>query len=246
MKNITILIAALAITGTAQAQFELPEATGALTLDLNSAYVFRGATINDDFNLNPDISITIDRLTLGAWSNFNTDTSNVDEVDLYAEISLIDDDQYNLAIGYVEYTFPTGIPLVAGGPAAGPAIGLEADREVYVTAGMTDVLADEKVSLEPSVMLAYGIEGPFLDESLYAKIDLTPSMAVNADTSVSLGAVFGFEMGDNVENTGLSHITVTAGVEMGATHIGLSYVIETDDDILVVDEDFFVTLGVSL
>jgi hypothetical protein len=242
MKNITILIAALAITGTAQAQFELPEATGALTLDLNSAYIFRGATVNDEFNVNPDISITIDRLTLGTWSNFNTDTSDVDEVDLYVEISLIDDDKYNLAIGYTEYTFPTGIALVEGGPS----IGLEADREVYVTAGMPDVLADEKISLEPSVMLAYGIEGPFLDESLYAEIDLTPSMTVNEDTTVSLGAVFGFEMGDNVENTGLSHITVTAGVEMGATHIGLSYVIETDDDILVVDEDFFVTLGVSL
>ena len=60
------------------------------------------------------------------------------------------------------------------------------------------------------------------------------------------GATLGAELGDNFEDNGLSHLTLSVGGAYGPATISLNYIVETDDDVLEIDEDFYVSVGIGL
>ena len=66
-----------AFTGSAMAE---AETTGSFGLDVNSAYIFRGATVNDEVNVMPTAEVTFYGITFGTWGNFNTDAEQFDEI----------------------------------------------------------------------------------------------------------------------------------------------------------------------
>lgn len=222
-KFIALTTAAIAVTATAFAQVDV---------DIVSAYVFRGETFNDEVNVQPGFGTEIlgGAVSVGTWGNFNTDANDFDEIDYFFGIPLPlgEDSAISGEIGYTEYTYPN---TTTG-----------TDREPYLSLGFGDV----------SFLVAYGLSGSAtIEKVLYLELGYGTSVAVAENVSVDLGAALGYKDPDSGES-GFSHLTLTAGTEVGipetdySVALGLAYVVETDDEVLAVDEDFYFTIGTTL
>jgi hypothetical protein len=242
MKKTSLVIATLALaTGFAHAEGELSAG-----IDATSAYIFRGATVNNDINLNPALGGTFGDFAVGVWGNFNTDSTQFDEVDFTLDytVPMGDDAPFGVSIGYTEYLYPTAVDTGTVTAEDGTETqiisgGTEADREVNVK-----LSCDCPAS--PSLGIYYGIEGPFLKEGLYLELGAGHSVALTEDNNLDLGVAVGYEAGDNVESTGFSHATFSAGTAVGDASLALNYVLELDDNVLEVDEEFFISIGLAL
>ncbi len=223
------------------------DVTGAVGVDINSAYIFRGGTVNDEVNVTPFIEATAYGVTFGTWGNLNTDTEQFDEIDYYVsyEIPLAEDSPVSLGLGYTEYTFPTAVtavPDTRAGAAEGATVnvGTEADREIGLTLGVDTLFS-------PSLFVGFGLEGPFLDEGIYLELSGGYDYELeDAGVTLNAGAALGYEAGDNFVENGFSHLTLSVGAAYDIGTLTLNYVVETDDDVLVVDEDFYISFGVAI
>jgi hypothetical protein len=200
------------------------ELTG-VGVDLNSAYVFRGATVNDDMNVNPYLDADIGGgLSVGVWANVNTDGNNTDEVDISASYAL----PAGLTLGFTEYVYT----------------GDDADRELSLSMAVPGGLP-----LDPSIAVYLGIDGA-LDGGLYVELTGGHSLALSDSMAIDIGAALGYVADSDDGETGLSHLTLSAGTGfdtgLGAIDVGVSYVVETDEDVTPVDEDLFFTIGLAL
>jgi hypothetical protein len=226
--NSVIITMALGIFGV-----NAGELTG-VGVDLNSAYVFRGATVNDELNLNPYLDADIGGgLSVGVWANVNTDASNTDEVDLSASYAL----PAGLSLGYTEYVYPNQANDADDGAA-------ESDRELSLSMAVPGGLP-----LDPAIAVFLGVDGA-LDGDLYVELTGGHSLALSDSMAIDIGATLGYVADTDGGETGLSHLTLSAGTGfdtgLGAIDVGVSYVVETDDSVLAVDEDLFVTIGLAL
>jgi len=234
MKKRTTLMAAafgFALTGLTYAQEEGTGLSASAGVDVTSAYIFRGATVNDDINVNPAASLGLGNFSAGVWGNFNTDSTQFDEIDVTLGYALPIEGPVSVSVGYTEYTYPTQ------GTTNGA---LEADRELSVSFGFDDLPGS------PSVGVHYGIEGPFLDEGLYIELGAGHSVNLTEANALDLGVTVGYEAGDNFAENGFSHVLLSAGTDVGPAAVSINYVVETDEDVLAVDEEFFISVGVGL
>ena len=220
--NSVIITMALGIFGV-----NAGELTG-VGVDLNSAYVFRGDTVNDEVNVNPYLDADIGGgLSVGVWANVNTDGNNTDEVDLSASYAL----PAGLSLGFTEYVY-------AGDGAA------DSDRELSLSMAVPGGLP-----LDPAIAVFLGVDGG-IDGDLYVELTGGHSLALSDSMAIDIGATLGYVADSDGGETGLSHLTLSAGTGfdtgLGAIAVGVSYVVETDDSVLAVDEDLFVTIGLAL
>lgn len=229
------VISGLMVAGAAIAE----DGTGSVGVDVVSAYVFRGGTVNDEINVNPTAEATVRGITIGTWGNFNTDISEFDEVDLYAGYDLpLKDAPIAASLGYTEYIYP-GLAAVAEDGTV--FVNDEADRELSTTLSPSG-----EVMFSPSLFVGYGIQGPFLDDGLYLELSGSHEIPVSGELSVEAGAKLGYEAGDNFAENGLSHLTLSLGTGVGPANVSVNYVVETDEDVLTVDEDLYFSVGMSL
>ena len=229
MKISKIMTGAMSVALVVAGGMAHAEAAASGGIDVNSAYIFRGATVNDEVNVTPYLEAALGDFTVGAWGNFNTDSEQFDEIDVYVSYGISLGDGISGSIGYTEYTYPT---VVMG------EMGAEADREVSVGVSLDDVI------LAPSLTAYFGLEGPLLDEGVYIELAGSHDIEV-AEQAITAGATLGYEAGDNVAETGFSHLTLSLGTDVGPVAVSVAYVVETDDTVLVVDEDVVVTAGLS-
>lgn len=220
----------IALTSAALAAVALT-ASAEVAVDVTSAYVFRGETLNDEVNIQPGFETEIlGGITVGTWANFNTDASQFDEIDYYFSIPLPLDGPVGVELGYTEYTYPG---------AEG-----DADREPYLSFGT------EVEGIDLGLLVAYGVDGE-IKKNLYLGLTVGTSVDVAENVSLGLGAELGYLDPDEGES-GFSHLTLSVGTEIGIPEtdrsfsIGISYVVETDKDVLKVDEDVFATIGFTL
>lgn len=217
-------------------------------VDFASAYVFRGATLNDGFVAQPYLEASgIGGFTIGTWSNFDLDDNaggspeggNFSEVDYYLSYDLpIESDAVGVSVGYCEYMYPR-----AGGSATVSADGTSAD--------VTPVDADRELSLglsfdaplSPEVGIYYGIDGG-IDKALYIELGLGHEVELGEGVTGSIGGTLGFLDPDSGDS-GISFAGISLGVSYGFLSAGVQYIIETDKDVLSVDEDFVGTIGIS-
>ena len=190
-------------------------AEATVSLDVASAYVFRGSTFNDGLVLQPGMEVAGLPITLGVWGNFDIDdydgavTENeFSEVDIYGSYSL-PIDAADLSIGYTEYIYP------AGG---------EADREVSLSAGLD-------VALAPSVGVFYGFDGA-IEKSIYVEAGVGHEFAVSEDVAVELGVTVGY-MDPDAGKSGFSHYTASVGSGYGCLSASVTYIGQIDDDVLM-------------
>lgn len=230
MKKVTAIAVAVMMAGMAMAE---DGASVSMTLDLASAYVFRGSTFNDGAVLQPGIEIGGLPVTVGVWGNFDIDDydgalngSQFSEIDIYAGYDLPIE---GFSLGYCEYTYPG---------AEG-----EADREVSLS-------YEAPLPLAPSISVNYGIGGG-IDKSLYIEAGISHEVTPAEGLAVSMGASVGYVDPDEGE-TGFSHYAVSLGASYDIFSLGLNYVGQIDDKVLPDVEDdgsydvgFYATLGVA-
>ncbi len=181
----TLMVLAFVTAGLSQ---QLAAAEGNLvsfdaTLDLYSAYVWRGMALSDEPVLQPGgtVSLNFDEygsVSAGVWANFDlTDvnrtrsTGGLNEID-YTLSYAIDIEDISLEIGHIWYTFPK-----AGGPDYGPST-----REVYASAAYNNDIVVPSVA----VYHDYTIDGTYASFALSKDIEIDEQ--VTAGVFASLGA----------------------------------------------------------
>ena len=209
-------------------------ASAGVDVDIVSAYVFRGATENDNVAVQPGFETEIlgGLATVGTWASFDTDASAFEEVDFYLIVPLPvgDSSPISADLVYTEYTFPGSEG--------------DADRELGLEFGT------EVAGLDLGLGFFYGVDGG-IDGNLYIGLTVGHELALAENLALDLGAELGYLNPDEGES-GFSHLTLSAALGLVIPEIefpvslGVSYVIETDSDVLKVDEDLFFTLGFSL
>jgi len=215
MKVLTGLVAVLVMAASA-----VYGAEASLSLDVASAYVFRGATFNDGLVAQPGLEVGgLGGLSVGVWGNIDIDDMDgaleggeFSEIDIYGSYAL-PVEVIDLSIGYTEYTYP---------------LGGVADREVGVSAGTA------AGSVDLGIDVFYGIDGG-IEKTLYAELSAGTGFDIGAMTA-EIGATVGFLDPDEGES-GLHNFTATAGLGYGAIGASVTYIGQIDDDVLVDVED---------
>ena len=251
----TLMSALLAANLRAQAPAAAAfDSTVNVGVDVATAYIFRGATVYDKPVAQPYMYANIvEGLTLGAWSTLGLDDSNPDtygeyagdvgEVDLSAEYALpVGKCPLGVSVIYTEYLYTNGT-LDYGTEEAPDVRATETDREVGLKLALNTNCALDN-ALSPTLAVYYGLDGA-IDSSLYSELGLGHEFADVAEgVSLSLGGTLGYLEPDEGDS-GLSNATLSAGLKVGVASLKVTYVIETDDDVLAVDEEVIGTLGLS-
>ena len=213
-------------------------ADATLGVDVASAYVFRGATLNENFVAQPSLEISgsdaLSDLSGGVWANFDLDdddergieSGEFSEVDFYASYALpLKTDPLSISIGYSEYMYPTA--------------SVEADRELNAEFAFDAMLS-------PTIGLYYGLDGG-IEEQVFCELSLEHEAELNNDLSLILGAGSGFLFASEESGgeDGISFAKVSAGLSYGIVSADLTYYFETDEDVLVIDTDLIARVGVS-
>jgi uncharacterized protein (TIGR02001 family) len=189
-----------------------------VTLDVASAYVFRGDTFNDGPVVQPGLEVALPHgLTLGVWGNIDVDDydeqlekGQFSEVDIYASYAL-PLDLLDISIGYTEYAYPG---------AEG-----KADREVGIEYGYDLGLA------EVGLGVFYGVDGG-IKKSLFAELSASRSLDLSEGVSLDLGASVGYLNPDEGES-GFSGYSLSAGLTHGILTASVTYYGQIDDEVLV-------------
>lgn len=206
------LLAAIALPVMA----EESEPVGSASLDLATAYIFRGATVTDTFVAQPAVRAEVlPGLTLGAWGNMDLDSDGgryrereFSEIDLTASYA-IPIEGPSLSIGYIEYVYPHAD--------VGP------DRELFVSLGL-DVL------LQPVVTAYWGVDG-IVHRELYAEASISHSFDLVGGLALDLSAVLAARHSDRRES-GLSHAVLGAALRYEFVKAGVAWLPALDDDVL--------------
>jgi len=239
MKHIKTLLAAAAICAAAATIPNVQALEADASISANNAYVFRGATVNDEINVNPEAEINIYKgLSFGTWGNFNTDPSEFDQINYSVGYDLSDlvGGNFNPGIKYVEYTFPGQVEAVTADDGTVTATGANPSREIQLT-GNTSVAG---VGLD--MLVGLGFEGG-LEDGIYLEATPKYALPIASDLGLDIGLTVAAQLGDNFEENGLSHVALNTGTNLSGFDVGLSYFIETDDEVQEIDEDFVVTIG---
>lgn len=207
-------------------------------MDVMSAYVFRGNTLNDgpvvqpalsvgNFKLSEEITLP---LTLGVWANMDIgnydnalDEGKFSEVDFtasYALPTLID--KLGWSVGYCEYMYPGGA---------------EPDREASLTFTYDTFLS-------PSLTFNYGLDGA-LQDNTYIEGGLKHAFDLDPVT-LTLGGTLGYQIVRGAGASGFGPLVLTASVSYKILTASVSTVAEVDDDVLAnYDVKVVGKLGVS-
>lgn len=229
MKKRMMMLTAAALTAGAVRAVDV----GA-TADFASAYIWRGATVNDGLVFQPGASISglpipeqYGALTFGTWANYDIEQNanrkhEVSEIDYYATYAL-PVKAVDLSATYTAYTYPHSGDDV------------ETDQEVALTVGK----AIGESGLYPSITVNYGLDGGvekdwYIQGGLGYSKDLTDALALSAGVKVAYAI-------DNDAKDGFNDATASMGLEYKLTENwsvkgSLNYVAQLDDEVLTDDE----------
>jgi len=195
-----------------------------VTVDVASAYVFRGDTLNDGPVVQPGIEVALPYgLTIGVWGNFDLDDydgalekNQFSEIDVYVDYALpLNIDRLDVSVGYTEFTYPG---------AEG-----DADREFGLGFGYDFDYFDVGLGLY------YGVGGA-IDKDFYAEFNVGTAYDLPEGVVLDLGAGIGYLNPDEGES-GFSGYTLSAGLSYGILGASVTYYGQVDDDVLVDVED---------
>ncbi|MBU4315706.1 MAG: MltA-interacting MipA family protein [Proteobacteria bacterium] len=173
-KNLLIAFAALLC-----AHGSVFAADATLGMDVNSAYVWRGMTLNDGIVFQPSLDVSKGGFGVNVWGNIDggtyddsLDSGEFSEVDITLSYGF-DLEPMDITIGYIEYLFPTTEDTGAVGT-----------REIYASFGM-DIIEN----LSTTLAIYYDVDEV---EDIYANFSLGYSIALSDAASLDLGAGIGY------------------------------------------------------
>ena len=106
-------MAALAVLATGGVASQATAATATAALDANSAYVWRGLTLNDGFVLQPSMDVSHNGFAFNVWGNYDLndydplgiESGNFSEIDLTGSYAFTMG-KVNASVGIIHYLFP--------------------------------------------------------------------------------------------------------------------------------------------
>ncbi len=195
-------------------------------LDLASAYIFRGVTVNKNPVMQPTLKLQSGGLTVGAWGSQALDAEENEveqEVDGFASFD-IPFEAMTLSLGYTEYMYPD--------------TELDNDQEIMAKISFSTLL-------NPSLAAYHGVGGGILDTNYY-ELGLKQEVFAQSGVSGTRGGTLAYLDRETGED-GLAHLTLSAGASYKIMAASINYVVETDEEVndLEEQEQLFVTTGAS-
>jgi hypothetical protein len=189
-RMIPLAAAMILLIGLAATPVLAADATA--TIDINSAYVWRGLTFNDGMVIQPSIDVAAKNgLGINVWGNYDIgDYDNTLDENEFSEIDLTVSyaftvSKLDISIGAIEYTFPTTDPNGDGTIDSGTT----ATTELYVSLGMPII-----GGLSAGLNIYYDIDA--LDAFSYANLSLSYAYAINDKLNLEAGGSIGYAGGD--------------------------------------------------
>ena len=210
------------------------------SVDIASAYLIRGDTINRGPAIQPGLSISSSSgFTFGFWGNFNVEDQNdasnegeFGEIDVFVEYELpLKSDVFSASIGAIEYTYPG---------AYNQELDTQSDREIKLHTAVNTFA-------NPSVTLYYALAGA-IEEDLYGEIAISESVYSSKDVTLGVKAIAGY-IDPKVGESGWRHGTIAITSQFKDISASINYIIETDKEVLELDDDedepIYMTVGTS-
>jgi hypothetical protein len=230
---------------TAYSQMELSSPGSAVTtsasLDVASAYVFRGQTLNKGSVLQPALSIeSTNGLAVGVWGNMdidkneaNTEGGQFSEIDINISYNLpLPTEMMEIKLGAREYTYPGAVVATPDDSAS--------DREMMM-------VVSARTPFSPTASVHYGTQGS-MKRDIYSEFSVNEELWSQGDLDLSAALIAGYVDHDSEDlKDGMTHGMVSLAAAYGISNVSINQLVETDKKVnpLAKQETFYVTIGAA-
>jgi uncharacterized protein (TIGR02001 family) len=216
------------VIATTIAAFLVAQVASALStsVDFASAYVFRGAEVNEGFVVQPGVEGEVAGLTVGVWANIDIDNVGADqvsEIDLYLAKDLGSVAGWDVSAGYCEYTYP----------------GSTGDGESELSLSASGAIGGVDLSVSAFADIAETSTPGYYEAS-------TGGSTAVAGVALDYGIAVGYFDADVEAETGFGYAAYSVSYETGGGTLSATYIDGLDDDVVTVDTSVVLAYGISL
>jgi uncharacterized protein (TIGR02001 family) len=216
------------VIATTIAAFLVAQVASALStsVDFASAYVFRGAEVNEGFVVQPGVVGEVAGLTVGVWANIDIDNVGADqvsEIDLYLAKDLGSVAGWDVSAGYCEYTYP----------------GSTGDGESELSLSASGAVGGVDLSVSAFADIAETSTPGYYEAS-------TGGSTAVAGVALDYGIAVGYFDTDADASTGFGYAAYSVSYETGGGTLSATYIDGLDDDVVTVDTSVVLAYGISL
>jgi uncharacterized protein (TIGR02001 family) len=217
------------VIATTMAAFLVAQVASAVSasVDIASAYVFRGTTFNDGLVVQPGIEGEVAGLTVGAWANVDINDvggdDQVSEIDLYIGKDLGSVAGWDVSAGYCEYTYP----------------GAAGNGESELSLSASGALGGVDLSFGAFANVAESATPNYYEVS-------TGGSTALAGIALDYGIAAGYFDTEASDTTGFGYAAYSVSYDTGGGSLSVTYVDELDDDVIEVTESVVFAYGISL
>jgi uncharacterized protein (TIGR02001 family) len=217
------------VIATTMAAFLVAQVASAVSasVDIASAYVFRGTTFNDGLVVQPGIEGEVAGLTVGAWANVDINDvggdDQVSEIDLYIGKDLGSVAGWDVSAGYCEYTYP----------------GAAGNGESELSLSASGALGGVDLSFGAFANVAESATPNYYEVS-------TGGSTALAGIGLDYGIAAGYFDTEASDTTGFGYAAYSVSYDTGGGSLSVTYVDELDDDVVDVTESVVFAYGISL
>tara|TARA_A100001015_G_C14847406_1_gene655047 strand:- start:62 stop:724 length:663 start_codon:yes stop_codon:yes gene_type:complete len=217
------------VIATTMAAFLVAQVASAVSasVDIASAYVFRGTTFNDGLVVQPGIEGEVAGLTVGAWANVDINDvggdDQVSEIDLYIGKDLGSVAGWDVSAGYCEYTYP----------------GAAGNGESELSLSASGAMGGVDLSIGAFANVAESATPNYYEVS-------TGGSTALAGIALDYGIAAGYFDTEASDTTGFGYAAYSVSYDTGGGSLSVTYVDELDDDVVDVTESVVFAYGISL
>ena len=217
------------VIATTMAAFLVAQVASAVSasVDIASAYVFRGTTFNDGLVVQPGIEGEVAGLTVGAWANVDINDvggdDQVSEIDLYIGTDLGSVAGWDVSAGYCEYTYP----------------GAAGNGESELSLSASGAMGGVDLSIGAFANVAESATPNYYEVS-------TGGSTALAGIALDYGIAAGYFDTEASDTTGFGYAAYSVSYDTGGGSLSVTYVDELDDDVVDVTESVVFAYGISL
>ena len=216
------------VIATTMAAFLVAQVASALStsVDFASAYVFRGAEVNEGFVVQPGVEGEVAGLTVGVWANIDIDNVGADqvsEIDLYLAKDLGSVAGWDISAGYCEYTYP----------------GAAGDGESELSLSASGAVGGVDLSVSAFADVAETSTPGYYEAS-------TGGSTAVAGVALDYGIAVGYFDTDADASTGFGYAAYSVSYDTGGGSLSVTYVDGLDSSITDVTESVVFAYGISL
>ena len=217
------------VIATTMAAFLVAQVASAVSasVDIASAYVFRGTTFNDGLVVQPGIEGEVAGLTVGAWANVDINDvggdDQVSEIDLYIGKDLGSVAGWDGSAGDCGYTYP----------------GAAGNGESELSLSASGAMGGVDLSIGAFANVAESATPNYYEVS-------TGGSTALAGIALDYGIAAGYFDTEASDTTGFGYAAYSVSYETGGGSLAGTYVDGLDSDIVDVTETVVFAYGISL